>query len=203
MYAVANFVHRNEVSLSIQRPTPTDLLCTWDKPHKSSEPLRIYHTDGRHDTSSPRPTVPHPESMYKACVFGSAYQDEDMDNDFLALLKETNAVHLQQSYEPSPATKFITLPELAQQFQREQCTSFIVDLSQHFTDTIRENIRKCTKAQAKCSLWKKQRVGALTSTTLHLAAHYSRDCSDNYVVDSIMGQSKFSGNSATEYGKRS
>ncbi|KAG0714208.1 hypothetical protein GWK47_014566 [Chionoecetes opilio] len=47
MYAVANFVHRNEVSLSIQRPTPTDLLCTWDKPHKSSEPLRIYHTDGR------------------------------------------------------------------------------------------------------------------------------------------------------------
>ncbi|KAG0716238.1 hypothetical protein GWK47_010209 [Chionoecetes opilio] len=156
-----------------------------------------------HDTSSPRPTVPHPESMYKACVFGSAYQDEDMDNDFRALLKETNAVHLQQSYEPSPATKFITLPELAQQFQKEQCTSFIVDLSQHFTDTIRENIRKFTKAQAKCSLWKKQRVGALTSTTLHLAAHYSRDCSDNYVVDSIMGQSKFSGNSATEYGKRS
>ncbi|KAG0725954.1 hypothetical protein GWK47_037578 [Chionoecetes opilio] len=144
----------------------------------------------RHDTSSPRPTVPHPESMYKACVFGSAYQDEDMDNDFRALLKETNAVHLQQSYEPSPATKFITLPELAQQFQREQCTSFIVDLSQHFTDTIRENIRKFTKAQAKCSLWKKQRVGALTSTTLHLAAHYSRDCSANYVVDSIMGQSK-------------
>ncbi|KAG0706439.1 hypothetical protein GWK47_024333 [Chionoecetes opilio] len=47
MYAVANFVHRNEVSLSIQRPTPTYLLCTWDKPHKSSEPLRIYHTDGR------------------------------------------------------------------------------------------------------------------------------------------------------------
>ncbi|KAG0723725.1 hypothetical protein GWK47_042064 [Chionoecetes opilio] len=82
-------------------------------------------------------------------VFGSAYQDEDMDNDFRALLKETNAVHLQQSYEPSPATKFITLPELAQQFQREQCTSFIVDLSQHFTDTIRENIRKFTKAQAK------------------------------------------------------
>ncbi|KAG0728899.1 Serine/threonine-protein phosphatase 4 regulatory subunit 3 [Chionoecetes opilio] len=59
--------------------------------------------DVTHDTSSPRPTVPHPESMYKACVFGSAYQDEDMDNDFRALLKETNAVlcsnrmnHLQQ-----------------------------------------------------------------------------------------------------------
>ncbi|KAG0696202.1 hypothetical protein GWK47_026627 [Chionoecetes opilio] len=45
---------------------------------------------GYKDTSSPRPTVPHPESMYKACVFGSAYQDEDMDNDFRALLKGTN-----------------------------------------------------------------------------------------------------------------
>ena len=48
MYAVANFVHRNEVNLTIQQPTPTDLPCAWDKPRKPSEPLRVVHIDGRY-----------------------------------------------------------------------------------------------------------------------------------------------------------
>lgn len=81
--------------------------------------------------------------------------------------------------------------------------SFVTKLTDHFTDARRENIKNHTKAQSKCSLWWKQRIGALTSSTLHLAAHYTRDSHDNYVADRIMGQCKFMGNTATEYGKKS
>lgn len=125
-----------------------------------------------------------------------------MDADFSALLQDTSAVELQQVYRPPPATE-PTLPELAQEFKEAGYDSLVTKLTDHFTDTRRENIKNRTKAQSKCSLWWKQRLGALTSTTLHLAAHYTRDSYDNYVADRIMGQCKFMGNAATEYGKKS
>lgn len=62
--------------------------------------------------SSPHPAVPHPESKCETCVEAPTYIDEDMEKDILALLKDTNAVQLQQVYEPPPATD-LTLPELA------------------------------------------------------------------------------------------
>ena len=50
-------------------------------------------------------------------------------------------------------------------------------------------------------MWRAQRVGALTSTTLHKAVHYKGSDSENYIVKEIMGLSGFTGNLSTKYGK--
>lgn len=156
----------------------------------------------RRNTSSPRPTVPHPEFQYNGCELNHAYQDEDMDRHLQVLLEGTNAVYLQWKDSPSPAIVHLTIPELAKQINSDDCKSFITTLSQHFTKTMRDDIWKRTKSQSKCSLWHKQRIGVLTSSTLHLAAQYSRNASDNYISNMIMGNSTFNGNQATEYGQK-
>ena len=50
-------------------------------------------------------------------------------------------------------------------------------------------------------MWRAQRVGALTSTTLHKAVHYKGSDSENYIVKEIMGLSGFTGNLSTKYGE--
>lgn len=44
MYAVANFIHRNEAET---QQTSTSLPCAWNKPRTTSGPLQILHIDGR------------------------------------------------------------------------------------------------------------------------------------------------------------
>lgn len=67
-------------------------------------------------------------------------------------------------------------------------------------------IEKYTRKQSKSTLWKKQRLGAVTASILHKVANYvgkQRNVGneeDNYVVKIILGLSEFEGNAATTYG---
>ncbi len=102
-----------------------------------------------------------------------------------------------------PRTSLLTIPELAQLFQSEGFQgSFAEFLRGKITADIREKIFQQTKQQSLCPIWKQQRLGALTASVLHRAARYTRDDPENYVVQLIMGTTKFCGNSATDYGQK-
>jgi len=73
-------------------------------------------------------------------------------------------------------------------------------LETKITDEIRDQIFQKTKQQSQCPVWKQQRLGALTASILHRAARYKGNDPGNYVVQEIMGKSKFHGNIATDYG---
>ncbi len=93
------------------------------------------------------------------------------------------------------------IPDLARLFKSECFQgSFSEFLQIKVTAEVREEIFQNTKQQAQCPVWKQQRLGALTASILHRAARYKGNDSGNYVVQEIMGTSKFHGNIATAYG---
>ncbi len=69
------------------------------------------------------------------------------------------------------------------------------------SETINE-IFNATKNQHLSPMWKMQRVGALTASTLHRAARYKENDPDNYIVKDIMGRTTVFGNKATAYGHK-
>ncbi len=94
-----------------------------------------------------------------------------------------------------------TIPEFARLFMSEGFQgSFIEFLQAKVTDVMREEIFQTTKQQHQCPVWKQQRLGALTASVLHRASNYRGNDSGNYVVQEILGKSKFLVNSATDYG---
>lgn len=104
-----------------------------------------------------------------------------------------------------PVSSLPSIKELAKYFhsQGSEGTSFIDLLKSKFTDQVITAIfEKKTKKQYLCPLWKEQRIGAITSSIIHKAARYKKDDSNNYIVKEIMGQSSFTGNSATFYGQK-
>lgn len=97
----------------------------------------------------------------------------------------------------------LSIPDLAKLYKSEGFQgSFIDFLKLKITDEMMKEIFNETKQQHLCPLWRQQRVGALTASTLHGAARYSRSDPDNYMVKIIMGESKFLGNTATDYGQK-
>lgn len=95
----------------------------------------------------------------------------------------------------------LSIPDLAKLFQSEGIQGTFADYLQFkITDKIRTEIFNETKQQHTCPLWKQQRVGALTASTLHGAARYKHNDPDNYIVRKIMGQIDFGGNRVTDYG---
>lgn len=94
------------------------------------------------------------------------------------------------------------IPELAEAYTKAKCSgSFLEYVQQHFSHADIDILQAKTHAQHKSSLWRRQRIGAITSTTMHKAVHYKQNQSDNYIVQEVMGHSNFHGNMATKYGK--
>lgn len=102
-----------------------------------------------------------------------------------------------------PESQLPTLSDLAKLFHTAGYQRTIVGmLKEKLTSTIITEIFNETKRRYLCPLWRNQRIGALTSTTLHKAARYKGSDPDNYVVQEIIGESKFYGNQATVYGHK-
>lgn len=94
-----------------------------------------------------------------------------------------------------------TIPELAEAYCAGNFTfPFHEFVSKNVSESEILVLQETTTAQSKSQIWLKHRIGALTSTTMHSAANYTRDQTDNYIVREILGQSKFQGNAATRYG---
>lgn len=141
--------------------------------------------------------------MYDACIW-KAVDDTAMDAELLTALQGTDAVLLQAFGHHVREKMPLNIPEVSMLYKgnKNDFTAFLAHLKTYYTDSIRQKITSLTEKQHMSSFWKKQRLGSLSSTTMHTAAGYTKDDSDNYIVKLIMGESSFFGNSATEYGKK-
>lgn len=108
----------------------------------------------------------------------------------------------EQLYKPSTEESIPpTIPKLTVAYKTNQYRgSFLNFVQQNLSQTQTTLIQNKTKQQSKSLLWHGQRIGAVTSATMHGAALYNWDCPDNYIVKLIMGESTFRGNACTQYG---
>ena len=97
-----------------------------------------------------------------------------MEEDLVSVLQHAKDAALWEALPGrSPTSQLPTLPELGKVFQAENYQGSFVDmLKEKLSTDIMNEIFCKTKKQHLCPLWKLQRVGALTSSTLHKAARY-------------------------------
>lgn len=207
MLAIADFIAAYKTAFGLYAtPSSTSLPCVWNKPKKNVEAKlkRLVDIDVRHDPTPDHPPTYHPKT-YTACSFNESYTDTMMDSDLQKLLQGSNAVML-QAFDTTPETQEslpLTLPQLAEMYHIISYKgTFVEYLKEYVTADDIENITRLSKKQSKSSVWKNQRVGSLSSTSIYNAAHYRKGEQDNYVVQQIMGLSTFKGNKATEYGEK-
>ena len=154
----------------------------------------------RKNTDTSRPIDPHPE-FYKSCDLKEGYKRRILeDTQSLVAGSGAGIIHVLQS--PPKVKMPLTIPEYFQGFQQQCSGSFVEYLQHNITNGDRDIIEKYTRKQHKSEFWKKQRIGAITSSILHRVVHYSGCDADNYIVKSIMGFDEFQGNAATKYGTR-
>ncbi len=154
----------------------------------------------RTDTSTERPITPGSEH-YRACTFAPHFKPGESFSAFMA--QRPSPTCYGQVFFPDKLNKQPpTITELAGAFNKSKSSlSFVAFVKQHLDIADIEFIQSKTHAQYKSHIWKNQRVGALTSITVHKAVHYTGNTSVNYIVNEIMGLSSFKGNLSTKFGK--
>lgn len=160
--------------------------------------IAIFH---RWDTTTPKPDSFH-HGVYDA-VDWMIDDPEEMDTEVLTALEGEDAAFFHAFDLPHIETTPLTIPELASNYTgNNDLMSFIQYLTAYYTEQKRKKITKLTQKQSLSTYWKEQRLGAVTASNIHKAAHYSGDVEDNYVVQLIMGTATFKGNLATQYGQQ-
>ncbi|KAK4320174.1 hypothetical protein Pmani_008938 [Petrolisthes manimaculis] len=156
------------------------------------------------DTSNPRPCDPHP-TFYNPCDLKEGSGDR-IRAAILRMVAGIQAGILQVLQPASQVSIPRNIPKLFESFQQEQHSDtfedFLPFLARKIVDNDCAYIEKYTRKQSESGIWKKQRIGAITASIFHRVVKYADSKQDNYIVNSIMGLSEFSGNDATKYGLR-
>lgn len=105
----------------------------------------------------------------------AGYTSSDMDADMLDVALTTgndNAVMLGILNGYTPPSPPPSIPDLVISYKHKASDiSFVEFLRNEISENIRMQIFS-TRKQHKSQTWKRQRIGALTSSTLHKAARY-------------------------------
>lgn len=162
--------------------------------------LKLY----RSNDSTSQTLQPYPSKYSSIEKVNAGYTSSDQDADMLDLVQSNgNAVMLDvmKGYTPAPPPP--SIPELAKQYinSGNEC-SFINFIKEQINEDAREEIFRKTKKQHRCMFWKQQRIGAVTASMLHKVARCKGTNDNNYIVQMIMGEATFTGNSATRYGNK-
>lgn len=135
---------------------------------------------------------------------GSNCSGSDQENELVGVLRQAPDPVLWDAVSTSPPlSQLPTIPDLVKVYQNANYQGTFLDMvKQHLTKDIIDEIFNATKRQHQCPLWRSQRVGALTASTLHKVVRCKENNPNNYIVREIMGKPTFSGSKATAYGHK-
>ncbi|XP_076095702.1 uncharacterized protein LOC143066777 [Mytilus galloprovincialis] len=183
----------------------TDVVCTWDKPKKKSEPMEIDEMEIRRDTSTKLKRTP----MTKNYKPASTMEHRSIEKDLYKLFSGTDSLVLQVLDPPSDASEdeaeaeIPTLSDAVSSCSLSEGKSLASYLQTVYSDSIISKIEELTRGQSDNDAWFEHRKGRITASLFHSVCHFRfNDKPTNYILKKLLGQEKMLSCPSVNFGKR-
>jgi len=187
----------------------TDQQAKWCQPTRTTVSRKAVEVDLRTCPGGPQRSDPSSElykpvpvnlssmenSLFKMikdqkleAVAGYGLSDDDSDSDFDFEKYPLNVLDLVEQYHTSADAQTVDLTDY---------------LSHHLQGGVSDEILKLSTAQSRCNFWMYQRLGRVTASIFHEAAHFQSFCNFNAsLLKKIFGELSGVDNVQTRHGKK-
>jgi hypothetical protein len=174
----------------------TDIACKWDKPRQESHPLPFKDITLSDNTSRQARATFQPYNTESRQFDRKAWQ-KLAGNGVAALFLESSP----SSSSSSSPVHYNPIPSLSN-IKDIHTASSVASFLPFFSPSICIDIFNATIDQSTSLEWYDQRRNRITASSIHTVLHARKPLTDNSsIIQLILGNSTFIGNSSTNYGK--